>query len=74
MEWTSTVVPGLNIIQDEMLEGIELSKSLTPDMDADALGGVVNLTMKKADPGFHIQGSCSRIIMIIIEMIPTITN
>jgi TonB-dependent receptor len=44
---------GLSAISDEMLEGIELSKTLTPDMDADALGGVANLTLKKADEGLH---------------------
>jgi TonB-dependent receptor len=44
---------GLEIIQNDMLEGIVLSKSLTADMDADALGGTVNLTLKEADPGFH---------------------
>jgi TonB-dependent receptor len=44
---------GLSIIQDQMLEGIVLSKSLTPDMDADAIGGVVNLTLKEAEPGYH---------------------
>ena len=45
---------GLEIIQNEMLEGIVLSKSLTPDMDADALGGTVNLTLKEAETGFHV--------------------
>jgi TonB-dependent receptor len=45
---------GLSPISDEMLSGIQLSKTLTPDMDADALGGVVNLTMKEAQKGFHI--------------------
>jgi TonB-dependent receptor len=44
---------GLSIISDKMLEGIELSKSLTPDMDADALGGTVNLTTKEAEEGLH---------------------
>jgi len=43
---------GLEIVQNDMLEGIVLSKSLTPDMDADALGGVVNLTLKEAELGF----------------------
>jgi len=47
---------GLSIISDKMLEGIELSKSLTPDMDADALGGTVNLTTKEAEEGLHFNG------------------
>ncbi len=34
---------GLSTVSSEMLDGIELSKSLTADKDADAIGGVVNL-------------------------------
>ncbi len=44
---------GLSIISSEMLEGIELSKSLTPDKDADAIGGIVNLRLKEAKEGLH---------------------
>jgi len=47
---------GLSIISSEMLEGIELSKSLTPDKDADAIGGVVNLRLREAAKGFHYGG------------------
>lgn len=44
---------GLSVISSEMLEGIELSKSLTPDKDADAIGGIVNLKLKEAEAGLH---------------------
>ncbi len=44
---------GLSIFSSEMLEAIELSKSLTPDKDADAIGGVVNLRLREADEGFR---------------------
>ncbi len=44
---------GLSIISSDMLEGIELSKSLTPDKNADAIGGVVNLRLREAETGFH---------------------
>ncbi|MEN8193564.1 MAG: TonB-dependent receptor [Bacteroidota bacterium] len=44
---------GLNVVSNEMLGGIELSKSLTPDKDADAIGGVVNLKLREAEKGFH---------------------
>lgn len=44
---------GLSSISSEMLDGIELSKSLTPDKDADAIGGVVNLRTRVAEKGFH---------------------
>ncbi len=38
----------LSLISPELLSGIELFKSPTPDMDGDALGGAVNLTILKA--------------------------
>jgi TonB-dependent receptor len=44
---------GLSTISSEMLDGIELSKTLTPDKDADAIGGVVNLRTRTAKEGFH---------------------
>jgi len=43
----------LNIISANMLSGIEVFKTLTPDMDADAIGGVVNLRFREAYPGLH---------------------
>ncbi len=44
---------GLSAISSDMLDGIELSKSLTADKDADAIGGVVNLRTRTAQEGFH---------------------
>ena len=38
----------LSMISPQMLEGIEVFKALTPDMDADAVGGTVNFVAKKA--------------------------
>ncbi|MFH0758137.1 MAG: TonB-dependent receptor [Bacteroidota bacterium] len=38
----------LSLVQSEMLAGMEVSKSLRPDMDADALGGTVNLRLQEA--------------------------
>ncbi len=38
----------LSMISPELLAGIEVYKSPTPDMDADAVGGTVNLVIKKA--------------------------
>ncbi len=40
----------LDIFPSEMLERLEVTKSLTPSMEGDAVGGVVNLVMKTA-PG-----------------------
>jgi TonB-dependent receptor len=38
----------LSLVQSELLSGVEVSKSLRPDMDADALGGTVNLRIAAA--------------------------
>ena len=40
----------LDVIPADLLQAVEVSKALTPDMDADAIGGGVNLVMKQA-PG-----------------------
>lgn len=44
---------GLSGVSSEMLDGIELNKSLTADMDADAIGGIVNLRTRGAESGLH---------------------
>ena len=38
----------LDVIPSDLLEAIEVSKALTADMDADAIGGAVNLITKEA--------------------------
>ncbi len=43
----------LNMIAPNVLSGIEVTKALTADMDADAVGGTVNLRIGKAEPGLH---------------------
>lgn len=43
----------LSIVATDLLDGIEVYKAITPDMDADAVGGAVNLVTKTADAGFH---------------------
>ena len=41
----------LSMISPDVLAGIEVYKSLTPDMDADAVGGTVNFVIRKAPEG-----------------------
>jgi TonB-dependent receptor len=41
----------LSMISSDILAGIEVVKALTPDQDADAVGGTVNFALKKADEG-----------------------
>jgi len=43
----------LSVISSDILDGIEVYKALTPDMDADAVGGTVNLVTKTADEGLQ---------------------
>jgi TonB-dependent receptor len=38
----------LSLISDDLVKGVELSKSLRADMDADAIGGTVNFTLNEA--------------------------
>ena len=44
----------LSMISPYMLEGIEVSKAVTADQDADVLGGSVNFKIKKAPKGFKL--------------------
>lgn len=41
----------LDLIPADMIRSIEVNKTLTPDMDADAIGGSVNLVTRDAAPG-----------------------
>ena len=41
----------LNMISPEILAGIEVTKALTPDKDADAFGGIVNFQLATAPTG-----------------------
>ena len=38
----------LSMVSSNMLEGIQVSKTVTPDMDANVIGGVVNFDMREA--------------------------
>lgn len=55
----------LSLISSNILDGIELKKANTPDMDADALGGTVDLRLKEAPEGFQanamLQGGYNQI-------------
>ena len=50
---------GLGFISSNLLSGIEVIKAITPDMDANALGGVVNLRLREAPTGFHFDALAS---------------
>jgi len=44
----------LSLVSSNLLDGIELKKANTPDMDADALGGTVDLRLKEAPEAFQV--------------------
>jgi len=44
----------MDLIPADMIQTIEVSKAVTPDMDADALGGSVNLITRTSPQGFRI--------------------
>ncbi|MEO8884925.1 MAG: TonB-dependent receptor [Mucilaginibacter sp.] len=47
----------LDIFPADLVEKIEVSKSLTPAMEGDASGGVVNLVMKTAPDHLRVEGN-----------------
>jgi len=47
----------LDIFPADLVERIEISKSLTPDMEGDASGGVINMVMKTAPEEFRLEGN-----------------
>ena len=52
---TSTLNRSVSLasIASNTLAGVEVTKAITPDMDANAIGGSVNLKLKEADKGFQ---------------------
>lgn len=49
----------LDIFPSDLVERLEISKTLTPDMEGDAIGGVVNMVMKNAPNHQYLNASIS---------------
>lgn len=47
----------MDLIPSDMVQAIEVNKTLTADMDADAIGGSVNLVTRSAPNGLRISGT-----------------
>jgi outer membrane receptor protein involved in Fe transport len=62
----------LDVIPADLLESIQVSKALTPDMDGDAIGGTINLVTKRAPETRHLSGTLGLGYTEIVE--DTITN
>ncbi len=44
----------LNMVSPEIIGGVEVTKAITADKDADGLGGSVNFTLREAPSGFRL--------------------
>ncbi len=49
----------MDLIPSDMVQTVEVNKAVTPDMDADAIGGSVNLVTRAAPTGFRVSGTAS---------------
>ncbi len=47
----------MDLFPSDMLQKLEVIKSLTPSMEADAIGGVMNLVMKEAPDAFMLKAN-----------------
>ncbi len=47
----------MDLIPSDMVQSIEVNKAVTPEMDADAIGGSVNLVTRSAPDGFRVSGT-----------------
>lgn len=57
----------MDLIPADMIQTIEVSKAVTPDMDADALGGSVNLITKTSPQGFRISTTVGSGVNVITD-------
>lgn len=47
----------MDLIPSDMIQTIEVNKAVTPDMDADALGGSINLITRTSPQGFRLSAT-----------------
>ena len=57
----------MDLIPSDMIQTIEVNKAVTPDMDADALGGSVNLVTRTAPQGFRLAATLGSGINFITD-------
>lgn len=57
----------MDLIPADMIQTIEVSKAVTPDMDADALGGSVNLITRTSPQGFRVSATAGSGINFITD-------
>ncbi|WBL22661.1 TonB-dependent receptor [Zunongwangia sp. HRR-M8] len=57
----------MDLIPSDMIQTIEVSKAVTPDMDGDALGGSVNLVTRSAPENFRLAATLGSGINFITD-------
>lgn len=57
----------MDLIPADMIQLIEVNKAVTPDMDADALGGSVNLVTRTSPNGFRVAATVGSGINLITD-------
>ncbi|MFC3972801.1 TonB-dependent receptor [Maribacter confluentis] len=57
----------MDLIPADMIQSIEVSKAVTPDMDADALGGSINLITRTSPQGFRLSATLGSGINFITD-------
>lgn len=49
----------MDLVPSDMIQTIEVNKAVTPDMDADAIGGSVNLVTRAISNGMRVSGTAA---------------
>ncbi|QDH80763.1 TonB-dependent receptor [Echinicola soli] len=57
----------MDLIPSDMIQTIEVNKAVLPSMDADAIGGSVNLVTRKAPNGLRISGTAATGLNLLSE-------
>ena len=57
----------MDLIPADMIQQIEVNKAVTPDMDADAIGGSVNLITRSAPEGFRLSATAGSGVNFITD-------
>ncbi|WP_299321767.1 TonB-dependent receptor [uncultured Maribacter sp.] len=57
----------MDLIPSDMIQSIEVSKAVKPDMDADALGGSINLITRTSPQGFRVSATLGSGINFITD-------
>ncbi len=57
----------MDLIPSDMIQTIQVNKAVTPDMDADALGGSVNLVTRSAPENFRLSATLGTGISFITD-------